>query len=189
MMMKLAQKIMLLAILATIFCSAVWVLRPVGQPTRLRREVLLRQECQARLMKLAVACKKFKAQLGSWPFESSENNSTALSWRNQLSKFIDDSTNAPEISQPLAFRCDKCDSAVESSYFPVVMPDGEFALICGKPQSPQLTGPPLALQAFVNSSRPIHTAGFILLRLSGTEEGRCSTGETMSALMGVEWAE
>ena len=187
--MTLAQKIMLLAILATIFCSIVWVLRPVGQPINLSREVLLRQECQARLMKLAVACKKFKEQSGSWPFEIGRDGSKVLSWRDQLLKFIDDSTNASEISQALAFRCDKCDSAVELSYFPVVMPDGEFALICGTPQSPQLTGPPLALQAFVNCSRPIHTAGFILLRLSGNEEVRCSTGETMSALTGVEWAE
>ncbi|MFN9880242.1 MAG: hypothetical protein ACK53V_21680 [Planctomycetota bacterium] len=69
------------------------------------------------------------------------------------------------------------------------MPDGEFGLICGEPLLVQLPDAPQGLQEFVSGSRPIHSAGFILLRLSGSEEGRFSSGKTKSELTGVERAE
>lgn len=187
--MAFTQKIALLALLVAIFCSLVWVLRPAEQPLHLRREVLLRQECEQRLIRLAAACKKYKVQAEKWPFENVASGSKTLSWRDRLSQFIDASAFAAEIPQPMAFRCNKCEPAIESSYFPVVMPDGEFGLICGEPLLLQLPDAPQGLQEFVSGSRPIHSAGFILLRLSGSEEGRFSSGKTKSELTGVERAE
>jgi hypothetical protein len=177
--MTRSQRNSLFIIFSILFCSFIYALRPQVANVP---EVHKRLECQRRLVGIANACKKFKEQKGNWPFENPAKQSAVTTWQKTLMTFLENSGAANEVPHPFFFQCENSDSGTRSSFFPVILPDGEYGLICGVPNPSRLLSIPMPLKEFVDHSNAIHVVGFILLRLNGKDEGQFSYGKTYEQL-------